>query len=90
LLGYHLNICSPFSQQFVKTDKYPVKLYYVEHLDEVWVLCWNANHDSGRKTVVVVRDASKDIRHHIVHTQPIGYRFDLVSFIIYTAYMIQV
>ena len=65
--------------QFVKTDKYPVKLYYVEHLDEVWVLCWNTNHDSGSKTVVVIRDASKDIRHHIVHTQPIGYRFDLVE-----------
>lgn len=62
----------------MKTDKYPVKLYYVEHLDEVWILCWNADHDSGSKTVVVIRDASKDIRHHIVHTQPIGYRFDLV------------
>ncbi|XP_071132426.1 uncharacterized protein [Mytilus edulis] len=65
--------------QIVKTDKYPVKLYYVADLDEVWILCWNADHNSGSKTIVVIRDASKDVRHHIVHTQPVGYRFDLVE-----------
>ncbi|XP_033732811.1 uncharacterized protein LOC117322144 isoform X2 [Pecten maximus] len=65
--------------QFVKTDKFPVKLHYVEHLDEVWVLCWNSDRNTGSKTIVVIRDASKDSRHHMVHTQPIGYRFDLVQ-----------
>lgn len=65
--------------QFVKTDKFPVKLHYVQHLDQVWVLCWNSDRSTGSKTIVVIRDASKDSRHHMVHTQPIGYRFDLVQ-----------
>ncbi|XP_021344253.1 follistatin-related protein 5-like, partial [Mizuhopecten yessoensis] len=65
--------------QFVKTDKFPVKLHYVEHLDEVWVLCWNSDRNTGSKTIVVIRDASKDSRNHMVHTQPIGNHFDLVQ-----------
>ncbi|KAK3091696.1 hypothetical protein FSP39_021930 [Pinctada imbricata] len=65
--------------EFIQTDHYPSKIYYIEHLDEVWVLCWNSDQSTGSKTIIVIREASKDIRHHIVHTQPIGYRFDLVQ-----------
>ncbi|XP_056019706.1 follistatin-related protein 5-like isoform X2 [Ostrea edulis] len=65
--------------EFINTDQFPTKLYYVEHLDEVWVLCWNSKEDNGGKTIIVIRDASSDIRHRMVHTQPVGYRFDLVQ-----------
>ncbi|XP_061192442.1 uncharacterized protein LOC133200693 isoform X1 [Saccostrea echinata] len=65
--------------EFVNTDQFPTKIYYVEHLDEVWVLCWNSETDTGSKTIVVIRDASSDIRHRMVHTQPVGYKFDLVQ-----------
>ena len=57
----------------------PVSLYYIAHLDEVWVLCWNGEENGGAKTIVVIRDASKKTQHHTIHTQPIGNRFDLVS-----------
>lgn len=63
----------------IPTDKTPVAIHYVEHLDQVWVLCWNGIADSGSKTTVVIRQASEDIQHHTVHTQPIANRFDLVS-----------
>ncbi|XP_062591247.1 follistatin-related protein 5-like isoform X3 [Saccostrea cucullata] len=65
--------------EFINTDQFPTKLYYVEHLDEVWVLCWNSETDTGSKTVVVIRDASSDLRHRMVHTQPVGYKFHLVQ-----------
>ncbi|CAE1175555.1 FSTL5 [Acanthosepion pharaonis] len=65
--------------QVINTDKDPVSLHYIENLDQVWVLCWNSEEDTGSKTIVVIRDASKDQQHHAVHTQPIGNRFDLVK-----------
>ncbi|XP_041362870.1 uncharacterized protein LOC121378659 [Gigantopelta aegis] len=65
--------------QVIDTDKSPVNLHYVAHLDQVWVLCWNGDKDGSTKTVVVIRDASKYIQHHSVHTQPVGNRFDLVQ-----------
>ncbi|XP_022317011.2 uncharacterized protein LOC111120524 isoform X1 [Crassostrea virginica] len=65
--------------EFINTDQYPTKLYYVEHLDEVWVLCWNSDRNMGSKTIVVIKEASSDIRHRMVHTQPVGYKFDLVQ-----------
>lgn len=65
--------------QVINTDKDPVSLHYIENLDQVWVLCWNSEEDTGSKTILVIRDASKDQQHHAVHTQPIGNRFDLVK-----------
>ena len=53
----------------------PVSLHYIAHLDEVWVLCWNGEDDSGAKTVVIIRNASQKSQHHAVHTQPIGNKF---------------
>ena len=67
--------------QIIPTDKFPVKLQYMEHLDQVWVLCWGQAEDTGSKTAVVIRQASQDIQHHTVHTQPIGNRFDLVCIV---------
>lgn len=68
-----------FFYKFVRTDLFPAKLYYVEHLDEVWVLCWNTDKNTGSKTIVVIKEASSDMRHSMVHTQPVGYKFDMVN-----------
>ncbi|XP_074648310.1 follistatin-related protein 5-like isoform X2 [Tubulanus polymorphus] len=65
--------------QVIKTEKVPVHLRYIEHLDQVWVVCWNANEDSGSKLLVAVRDASKDLHHEMVHPQPMGRHFDLLK-----------
>ncbi|KAL3876988.1 hypothetical protein ACJMK2_034756 [Sinanodonta woodiana] len=65
-------------RQIVKTDRVPVQLHYVEANDEVWVLCWNSEEDYGTKTIIIIREASKDVQHHIIHMQPIGNRFDQV------------
>ncbi|XP_052261854.1 follistatin-related protein 5-like isoform X2 [Dreissena polymorpha] len=65
--------------QVISTDKMPVSLHYMEHLDEVWVLCWNGEENGGSKTIVIIRNASQKIQHHVVHTQPIGNRYDQVQ-----------
>nr|KAG5707712.1 hypothetical protein BaRGS_003287 [Batillaria attramentaria] len=65
--------------QVIATDKRPMRLHYVEHLDQVWVLCWNGEVDESTKTIVVVRDASKYVQHRAVHTQPVGNRFDQIQ-----------
>ncbi|KAK6171025.1 hypothetical protein SNE40_019287 [Patella caerulea] len=65
--------------QVIDTDRQPIGLYYIPHLDQVWVLCWNGRDDGSMKTIVVIRDASQEIQHHSVHTQPVGNRFDLVE-----------
>lgn len=65
--------------QVISTDKQPMQVHYVEHLDQVWVLCWNGEADESTKTIVVVRDASKYVQHRAVHTQPVGNRFDQIQ-----------
>ncbi|XP_050437468.1 follistatin-related protein 5-like [Adelges cooleyi] len=62
----------------VITDKYPVSLHYVAHLDQVWVLNWRRVYDDGVKTIQVIRDASQKRKHHTVHPEPIDGQFDLV------------
>ncbi|KAL5232841.1 hypothetical protein ACI65C_000251 [Semiaphis heraclei] len=62
----------------VITDKYPVALHYVAHLDQVWVLNWRSVYDDGVKTIQVIRDASQKRKHHTVHPEPIDGQFDLV------------
>ena len=55
-------------------------IYYVEHLDQVWVVCWNeAEEESSSKTTIVINQASQETQHHTVHTEPIANRFDTVS-----------
>ncbi|XP_059480798.1 follistatin-related protein 5-like isoform X2 [Neocloeon triangulifer] len=64
----------------VVTDKYPVELYYVPHLDQVWVLNWRSlNPSEGVRTIQVIRDASQKKKHHTVHPEPIDGQFDLVK-----------
>lgn len=67
-----------FTGQVVITDKYPVALHYVAHLDQVWVLNWRSVYDDGVKTIQVIRDASQKRKHHTVHPEPIDGQFDLV------------
>ncbi|XP_014287301.1 follistatin-related protein 5 isoform X2 [Halyomorpha halys] len=62
----------------VVTDKRPVALHYVPHLDQVWVLNWRSHMDQGIKTIQVIRDASQKRKHHTVHPEPIDGQFDLV------------
>ena len=61
------------------TDKYPVELHYVPHLDQVWLLCWRSLDDKGTKTIQIIRDASQKKKHHTVHPEPVDGHFDLVS-----------
>lgn len=63
----------------VVTDKFPVDLHYVPHLDQVWVLCWRGPVDRGTKTIQIIRDASQKKKHHTVHPEPVDGHFDLVS-----------
>ncbi|XP_076361506.1 follistatin-related protein 5-like [Tachypleus tridentatus] len=63
----------------VVTDKYPVDLYYVPHLDQIWLTCWRSSDDRGTKTIQIIRDASQKRKHHTVHPEPVDGHFDLVS-----------
>lgn len=65
--------------QVVVTDKYPVDLHYVPHLDQVWVLNWRSENNTGIKTIQVIRDAGQKRKHHTVHPEPIDGQFDLVK-----------
>lgn len=63
----------------VVTDKFPVEMHYVPHLDQLWVLCWRGPVDRGTKTIQIIRDASQKKKHHTVHPEPVDGHFDLVS-----------
>ncbi|KAL8563543.1 hypothetical protein ACOMHN_025397 [Nucella lapillus] len=68
--------------QVIATDRRPMQVRYVPQLDQVWVVCWNGGQEEeegSNKTMVVVRDASKYIQHRVVHTQPVGNRFDQIQ-----------
>jgi len=64
--------------QVIATDTRPIELVYVEALDQVWVMC-SGGGDGQAMTPVVVRLASEDITHTIVHVQPLHDNFDPVS-----------
>ncbi|XP_057664949.1 follistatin-related protein 5-like [Diorhabda carinulata] len=63
----------------VSTDKYPVELHHVPHLDQVWILNWRSTNNTGIKTIQVIRDAGQKRKHHTVHPEPIDGQFDLVT-----------
>ncbi|XP_055933578.1 follistatin-related protein 5-like isoform X2 [Argiope bruennichi] len=63
----------------VVTDKVPVDIHYVPHLDQVWIVCWRGREDRGTKTIQIIRDASQKKKHHTVHPEPVDGHFDLVS-----------
>ncbi|XP_066246527.1 follistatin-related protein 5-like [Euwallacea similis] len=63
----------------VGTDKVPVELFKVLHLDQLWLLSWREGNDTGAKTVQVIRDAAQKRKHHTVHPEPIDGQFDMVK-----------
>ncbi|GFO31376.1 follistatin-related protein 5 [Plakobranchus ocellatus] len=65
--------------QVIDTDTRPSKMWYVKHLDQVWVLCQGQIESEGNNIIVVIRDASQHIQHRSVHTKPVGNRFDMVQ-----------
>ncbi|CAH1795561.1 unnamed protein product [Owenia fusiformis] len=65
--------------QVIPTDKIPVAVHYVEHLDQVWILCWNNKDYGGVKTALVIQKASADGQHHTIHTEPVANRFDQIE-----------
>ena len=64
--------------QVITTDKVPVSLQYVSHLDQVWAVCWNDISGTGTRSVIVIREASKSKRHGIVHPQSVAGGLDQV------------
>lgn len=65
--------------EVIPTDAYPVRLHWVPHTGQVWVLCWRSDQDDGFKTIQVIRDAGEKRRHETVHLQPVRDQFDVVQ-----------
>lgn len=65
--------------EIVNTDRFPVDLYHVPHLDQVWVLNWRSHHDTASKSVQVIRNASSAKHRHSLHTDAIAGQFDSVK-----------
>ncbi|OWA51517.1 Follistatin-related protein 5 [Hypsibius exemplaris] len=65
--------------QVINTDNVPVKLSYVPHLDQIWILCWTSMDDLPSKTIQVVRDASEKTLHTAIHLEPVDGRFQTVT-----------
>ncbi|XP_050305276.1 follistatin-related protein 4-like isoform X2 [Anthonomus grandis grandis] len=63
----------------VGTDKYPVELEKVLHLDQLWLVSWRNKNETGSKTIQVIRDAGQKRKHHTVHPEPIDGQFDMVK-----------
>lgn len=63
----------------ITADKYPVNLYYIPHLDHVWVLNWRSTYDTDSKTIQVIRNACVKKKHYTVHPEPIDGQFDLMK-----------
>ncbi|XP_059615041.1 follistatin-related protein 5-like [Phlebotomus argentipes] len=53
----------------IATDRYPVELHYVPHLDQVWILNWRRPDTPYSKTLQVIRDAGEKKRHQATHPQ---------------------
>ncbi|XP_058513530.1 follistatin-related protein 5 isoform X2 [Ochotona princeps] len=64
--------------QAVSTDPVPVKLHYDKSHDQVWVLSWGSM-DKTSPTLQVITQASGNVPHHTIHTQPVGKQFDRVD-----------
>ncbi|XP_055704069.1 follistatin-related protein 5-like [Phlebotomus papatasi] len=53
----------------IATDRYPVELHFVPHLDQVWILNWRRSDTPYSKTLQVIRDAGQKKRHQATHPQ---------------------
>lgn len=47
----------------IRTDRFPVNLQYVPHLDQVWLVNWRSQEGASTKSIQVVRNASRHHRH---------------------------
>ncbi|XP_055330472.1 follistatin-related protein 5-like [Paramacrobiotus metropolitanus] len=65
--------------QVINTDNIPVRLAYVPHLDQLWVLCWTRVGDTNGKTIQVIRDASNKLLHTAIHPEPLNGKFPTVE-----------
>ncbi|GAU96301.1 hypothetical protein RvY_07764-1 [Ramazzottius varieornatus] len=65
--------------QIVHTDNVPVKLNYVPHLDQVWIVCWRSTADTHSKTIQLVRDASQKLEHSAIHLEPLHGKYQTFS-----------
>jgi len=64
-------------------DEMPVEVHYIDHLDEVWVLCWNqSRRDGASKASLIIRQASSDIQHHTIHMQHMRNSFAWVRYLV--------
>lgn len=43
----------------VRTDRFPVNLEYVPHLDQVWLVNWRSQEGASTKSIQVIRNASR-------------------------------
>jgi hypothetical protein len=61
--------------QLISTDERPVEIHYVEPLDQLLVVCWGqqdgVKRTEGTRTVIVIREASDEKRHSVVHVWPV-------------------
>uniref|UniRef100_A0A8C5GBD0 Follistatin-like 5 n=1 Tax=Gouania willdenowi TaxID=441366 RepID=A0A8C5GBD0_GOUWI len=73
-----VDIQSQKAIQTINTDPYPVKLHYDKSHDQVWLLSWG-DREKNFPTLQVINQASGRVAHHVVHTQPVGRRFDRVD-----------
>jgi len=60
-------------------EGHPVSLDYVDHLDQLWVVCLTEMTKDASKTTVMLRDAGKVKRHHPVHIQPDDLHLDPIG-----------
>ncbi|PIK40982.1 putative follistatin-related protein 5 [Apostichopus japonicus] len=66
--------------EVIKTDKLPVALTYISHLDSIWIEGWrNKNRLTGLHGVKVIRSASEPPPHYTIHLEPSGNHFDAVE-----------
>ncbi|XP_038061885.1 follistatin-related protein 5-like isoform X2 [Patiria miniata] len=66
--------------EVIPTDRIPVSLHYIPHLDTLWVVCWQSTDaEEGQRSIQVIKYVSQRETHTPIHTTPIGHHFDVVK-----------
>lgn len=50
--------------EVIETDRFPVNLQYVPHLDQVWLMNWRSEEGASTKSIQVIRNASRAAQRH--------------------------
>ena len=66
-----------FYFQVIDFDQSPTKVHYIDSLDQVWIIC--SNNVTQTKTTVIIRQASIETPHSILHSTPKNQHYDQVS-----------